>query len=201
VFVVVEGIRIGLLLAAGRGLFPLGLATAFSTASIGACPVAIALVALWRRWVTADKVWSMLLLAALTGSLVLGAFVLNSSTLRGVDLFRRGFEAGVRKQLSTGALQTWAEVKLQATEGLQDEQNIRLKQDEIPLPLRQLRKWSEPGAKLVFSTTEKRWVYLRVTWREAFVEWGIMFTDKADAQFDRDLQLRKLGPGVYTFYE
>jgi hypothetical protein len=143
----------------------------------------------------------LLLLAALAVPLLGVPFVLNSSTLRGADLFGHGFEAAVRKELSTGALRSWAESKLGSTDGLQDEQNVRLKQAEIPSALRQLRKWSEPSAVLVFGSKEKRWVFLRVKWREAFVEWGIMFTDRFDEQFDRESRYRKLQPGVYTFYE
>ncbi len=62
-FVFVEGIRIGLFVASGLGLLPLGLATAFSTASAIATPSAFGLVALWRRWVAVDKIWPLLLLA------------------------------------------------------------------------------------------------------------------------------------------
>lgn len=200
-FVIVEVLRIGLFVASGWGLLPLGFATAFSTASVLLSPTAFGFVAAWRRWVAVEKARDLLLLAIVAGSLVFGAFVLNSTVLRGVHFFRRGFDACVRSQLSSGALLAWAEAKLQTTEGLQDEQNIRLKQEEIPLALRQLRKWSEPTAVLVFASKEKRWVFLRVKWREAFLEWGVMFTDKTDGQFDREAQLRKLEAGAYAFYE
>jgi len=197
----VQALRIGLFAASGWGLLPLGFVALFSLASLGLAPGALAMVAIRRRWVMVEKTTQVVALAVIGAGVAAVTFFLNSRTLPGFELFMLGFEAKMQRTLSTSGLLTWADAKLRDTMGLQREQSIRLKEDEIPSALLEFRKSSKPTAQLVFGSEEKRWVFLIVKWREAFGEWGVVFTCRRDAGFEGASRFRKLQPGVYAFYE
>jgi hypothetical protein len=199
VFLLAELFRVTILLAAGLGIIPVGLAV-FAHLSV----LLPALLVFARMFLRSKHVTLRLnnAFANIGGTAVLMVVVLAfNSAFPGIIFFRHGFEWKVRRSVEYAELQTWAENMLTSTNDIDRETNIRLKLEEMPRSLRAIRKTSNPGGTVVLLSDEDRKLFIVVKWREAFLEFGLHLTRTGNTDVDRDPRFRKLAPGIYTFYE
>jgi hypothetical protein len=198
VFATIQALRVWIFMLAGRGKLPLGAATAFSTFAVFGTGIILVVLGVLGWWVGLKG--KATLYVALSALIVTGLSFFVGSLVPGIALFRRSFENKARDPVFLRAVQPWADQKLKSKEG-DGEQNIRLRQGTIPDELRTVRGTSQPDVTLVYGMKERRWVFVMAKWREAYSEWGLIFTSENDTQFDGDKDFRRVAPRVYSFYD